>query len=60
MSTNQCPQCGRRPSDDESAGPTVTRDLILEWMRASQDSAADFFEAVAIYFGIEDEEIEGR
>jgi len=45
---------------DVERGPSrvVTRDLVVEWMRVSDGSAAEFFEAVAIYFDIENEELE--
>jgi hypothetical protein len=36
----------------------VTRGQIVHWMREAGDSAADFYEAVATFFGIESEEIE--
>lgn len=47
------------PRTDPSAEIVATRAQILDWMRDAGDSAADFYEAVANYFGVEDEEVEG-
>ena len=35
----------------------ATRDQVIEWMRESRGSAADFYEAAANYFGVEEEEL---
>jgi hypothetical protein len=58
MANPPCPHCERPTPPPSEVSDVVTRDLILDWMRASGDSAADFYEAVATYFGIESEELE--
>lgn len=58
MTSPPCPRCGQPTPHPTEASDVVTRDLILDWMRASGDSAADFYEVVATYFGIENEELE--
>ncbi len=59
MNERQCPVCGRPAGSDTRANPVavVTRDQVIEWMRESRGSAADFFGAAANYFGVEEEEV---
>lgn len=58
MTSVTCPNCGQPAPNPSEVSDVVSRDLVLDWMRASGDSAADFYEAVATYFGVENEELE--
>ena len=60
MTAELCQCCKRSLGDGPDRVPdgVVTRGQLVHWMRESGDSAADFYEAVATFFGIESEEIE--
>lgn len=62
MTKEYCPHCAQPPSAQQYRlkSCVLTRQQAVELMQASGDSAADFFEAVATYFAIEEAEIEAN